>query len=143
MVKIQKTGQVILGILFVIYLIMGYPTPEPLANLIATVPGKIVVIIIAALLFVVANPILAILGVVVAYDLIRRSMVVTGIDALKKYLPTQEKIDSQFSAFNQFPYTLEQEMVKKMTPDNAPNEVFSSPPTFKPILDNTRDAAAV
>jgi len=141
--KKQNVGQLLLGILFIIYLIMGYNTPEPFASLIDSLLGKIVVIIIAIILFANVNPILGVLGLLIAYDLIRRSTITTGNYALQKYLPTQEKVNSQFTAFNQFPYTLEQEMVKKMTPNNS-NEFFGGPaPTYKPVLDNTRDAALV
>jgi hypothetical protein len=142
--KKQNISQLLLSILFVIYLIMGYKTPEPLASWIDTLAGKVVVIVIALSLFVIVHPILGVLGLLVAYDLIRRSSVASGTDALKKYLPTQEKVDSQFTAFNQFPYTLEQEMVKKMAPLNKSNEFYGGPgQDYKPVLDNTRDAAYI
>jgi hypothetical protein len=140
--KKENIGQLLLVILFVIYLIMGYKTPEPVANMVDTIPGKIVVMIIALVLFVNVNPVLGILGLLVAYDLIRRSSVTTGVDSLKRYLPTEEKKMSQFTAFNQFPYTLEQEVVKKMAPINHANEILEGPDaSYKPILDNNRDAA--
>ena len=41
---------------------------------------------------------------------------------------------------NQFPYTLEQEIVKKMAPVNKNNSTSSSY-SFKPILDDLHDAA--
>lgn len=142
--KTQNMGQLMLAILFVIYLVMGYKTPEPVANLVDTLPGKIVVIILALVLFVNVHPVLGVLGLLVAYDLIRMSGVSSGTDALKKYLPTQEKVDSQFTAFNQFSYTLEQEMVKKMAPLNKSNEFYGGPgQEYKPVLDNIRDAAYI
>ena len=73
--KKQNMGQLILAILFVIYLIMGYKTPEPVANVVDTLIGKIVIIIIALALFANVNPVLGILGLLVAYDIIRRSSV--------------------------------------------------------------------
>jgi hypothetical protein len=142
--KTQNIGQLMLTILFVIYLIMGYKTPEPLANLIDTLPGKVIVIILALSLFVNVHPVLGVLGLIVAYDLIRMSGISSGTDALNKYLPTQEKVDSQLTAFNQFSYTLEQEMVKKMAPLNKSNEFYGGPgQEYKPVLDNIRDAAYI
>lgn len=144
LLKKQNMGQLILAILFVIYLIMGYKTPEPVANVVDTLIGKIVIIIIALALFANVNPVLGVLGLLVAYDIIRRSSVATGTDALKKYLPSEEKKISQFTAFNQFPYTLEQEVVKKMTPSNKSSEIYNGPAaTFKPLLDNIRDASYI
>ena len=141
--KKEHMGQLILAILFVIYLIMGYNTPEPVAGLIDTLGGKVAVIIIVIVLFANSNAILGILGLLVAYKLIRGSSVTTGTYALQKYLPTQEKVNSQFTAFNQFPYTLEQEVVKKMAPLNHSNEFLGSPATYKPVLDNIRDSAYI
>ena len=89
-----------------------------------------------------ANPILAVLGLFVAFDLVRRSSESTGIDALKKYLPTEEKKQSQFTAFNQYPYTLEQEVVKKMAPIIQSGSTLSKP-TYMPLLENLYDAAKV
>jgi len=140
--KKQHMGELVLAILFIIYLIMGYKTPEPLANLIDTLVGKIVIFIIVIYLFSNANPVLAVLALFVAFDLIRRSSAATGIDALKKYAPTEEKKMSQFSAFNQFPYTLEQEVVAKMAPIMKSGSSLTQA-SYKPLLDNLHDASSL
>jgi hypothetical protein len=138
--KKEHMGELILIILFIIYLIMGYKTPEPAASMIDSLVGKIVIFIIVICLFMYTNPILAILALFVAFDLIRRSSVSTGISALNRYEPTEKKKFSQFSAFNQFPYTLEQEVVKKMAPlVNSGSSL--NPPSYKPLLENLHDAA--
>jgi len=88
------------------------------------------------------NPILAVLALFVAFDLIRRSSVTTGIDALKRFAPSEEKKTSQFSAFNQFPYTLEQEVVKKMAPIVQSGSIMTKA-SYKPLLDNLYDASPI
>ena len=93
-------------------------------------------------MFMNTHPLLAVLFLFVAVDLIRRSMKVTGIDALNKYAPSEEKKVSQFTAFNQFPYTLEQEVVKKMAPIINTGG-FLNPPSYKPMLDNLHDATSL
>jgi hypothetical protein len=61
---------------------------------------------------------------------------------LQKYAPSEEKKMSQFTAYNQFPYTLEQEMVAKMAP--AKSSGFSlSQASYKPLMDNLYDASPV
>ena len=140
--KKEHMGQLILVILFIIYLIMGYKTPEPIANMIDSLAGKIVIFIIVIYMFMHTHPILAVLALFVAFDLIRRSSVTTGIDALKRYAPSEEKKMSQFSAFNQFPYTLEQEVVKKMAPIVRSGSTLSKP-SYKPLLDNLYDASPI
>ena len=140
--KKENMSQLLLTILFMIYLIMGYKTPEPVANVVDSLVGKIVIFITVITLFMHANPILAVLSLFVAFDLIRRSSAATGIDALKKYLPTEEKKSSQFTAFNQFPYTLEQEVVKKMAPIVQSGSSLSKP-SYKPLLENLHDASTI
>ena len=138
--KKEHMGELTLAILFIIYLIMGYKTPEPVATVIDSIVGKIVIMLIVIYMFMYTHPILAVLALFVAFDLIRRSSVTTGIDALKRYAPTEEKKSSQFSAFNQYPYTLEQEVVKKMAPSVQSGSSMSKP-SYKPLLENLYDAS--
>ena len=140
--KKQHMGELVLVILFIIYLIMGYKTPEPIASMIDSIVGKIVIFIIVIYMFMHTHHVLAVLALFVAFDLIRRSSVTTGIDALQRYAPSEEKKMSQFSAFNQFPYTLEQEVVKKMAPIVRSGSTLSKP-SYKPLLENLYDAAPI
>ena len=140
--KKERMGELILAILFIIYLIMGYKTPEPVAGAIDSVVGKIVVLLIVIYMFMHTHPILAILALFVAFDLMRRSTVTTGSDALKRYAPTEEKKSSQFSAFNQYPYTLEQEVVKKMAPIVQSGSTLTKA-SYKPMLENNYDASPI
>ena len=140
--KKENMSQLSLAILFIIYLIMGYKTPEMIANVVDTLVGKIVIFIMVIVIFMNANPILAVLSLFVAFDLIRRSSSVTGIDALKRYLPTEEKKSSQFTAFNQYPYTLEQEVVKKMAPIVQSGSSLTKA-SYMPTLENLHDASTI
>ena len=49
--KKEHMGELILIILFIIYLIMGYKTPEPIASMIDSLAGKIVIVIIVIYMF--------------------------------------------------------------------------------------------
>jgi len=138
--KKENMGQLLLVIIFIIYLIMGYKTPEPVANVVDTLLGKVLIVLVVIYLFANTNPILAILGLLVAFDLVRRSSMATGIDALKKYAPSEAHKMSQFSAFNQFPYTLEQEVVNKMAPIVQTGPILFKP-TFHPMIENLYDAS--
>jgi hypothetical protein len=140
--KRQNLGQVVLCILFIIYLIMGYNMPSSVAGVIDTIYGKIIVVVVALILFSYVNPILGVLGFLVAFELIRRSSLATGTYALNNYIPTEEKKSSNLSAMNQFPYTLEQEVVKKMAPIRVTYDT-QTPATFRPILDDNYDAAPI
>lgn len=140
--KKDSMGQVILVILFLIYIIMGYKTPEGLATMIDTIIGKLIIVLFALALLFYCNPILGVLGLFVAFLLIQRSSIANGSAALSAYYPTEKKKYSNLTALNQFPYTLEQEVVSKMAPINNttdPNAVSN----FMPILDNIHDAAPI
>ena len=93
-------------------------------------------------LFMHSNTILAVLSLFVAFDLIRRSSAATGIDALRQYEPTEVKKSSQFTALNQFPYTLEQEVVKKMAPIVGGGSSMSKA-SYSPILEDLHDASPI
>lgn len=140
LLKKEHMGELILVILFIIYLILGLKTPEPIASLVDSLVGKIVIFIIVIYLFMHCNAILAVLALFVAFDIMRRSSLSTGLGALQKYAPTEEKKMSQFTAFNQFPYTLEQEVVKKMAPI-VRSGTSLTPPSYKPLLENLYDAS--
>ena len=133
-------AQLVLVILMVIYLIMGLKTPDLIANVVDTILGKVVIVLVVIYLFMHCNPILAVLAALVAFDLMRRASQATGIDALQKFMPSEDKKMSQFTAFNQFPYTLEQEVVAKMAPLVRSGSPLSGA-SYKPMLNNLYDAS--
>ena len=137
----KNMPQLVLVVLFIIYLLMGYKTPDSVASMIDSTVGKIVVAMFALLLFAYSNPILGVLGIFVAYQLVRGASIKTGMAALEEYYPTEEKKWSPFTPAHQFPYTLEQEMVKKMAPQKFNTNYVKA--TYKPTLDETYDAASV
>jgi hypothetical protein len=137
----RNMSQLVLVVLFIIYLLMGYKTPASVATMIDTTVGKIVVALIALLLFAYSNPILGVLGIFVAYQLVRGASIKTGMAGLEEYYPTEEKKWSPFTPAHQFPYTLEQEMVKKMAPQKFNTNYVKA--TYKPTLEDTYDAASV
>ena len=137
----RNMPQLVLVILFIIYLLMGFKTPDSVASMIDNTVGKIVVALFALLLFAYSNPILGVLGIFVAYQLVRGASIKTGMAGLEEYYPTEEKKWSPFTPAHQFPYTLEQEVVKKMAPQKFNTDYVK--PTFKPLLEDTYDAAHV
>ena len=80
----RNMSQLVLVILFIIYLILGLKMPDSVANVIDSSVGKIVVCLIALLLFGYSNPILGVLGIMVAYQLIKSSSEKTGMAALEQ-----------------------------------------------------------
>jgi len=133
--------QLVLSVLFVIYLVMGYKMPDGVAGLIDSTVGKIVVGLVALMLFAYSNPILGVLALLVAYQMIRASSIKTGMAGLEEYYPTEQKKWSPFTPAHQFPYTLEQEVVKNMTTQKFNTEYVKAP--FRPTLVDTHDASPI
>lgn len=135
----KNMPELVLSSLFVLYLVMGYQLPEQAATIVDSPIGKIVVVLVALMLFAYSKPILGILALLVAYQLIKSASVKTGMAGLEEYYPTESKKWTPFTPTNQFPYTLEQEVIKKMASQKFNTEYVKAP--FRPILDDTHDAA--
>ena len=137
----KNMPQLVLVVLFIIYLVIGFKMPDPVANLIDSSPGKIVIALVALLMFAYSNPVLGVLSLLVAYYMISTASIKTGMAALEEYYPTEAKKWTPFSPTNQFPHTLEQEMVKKMTPQKFNTNYVKA--SYKPMLEDTYDASTV
>lgn len=137
----KNMPQLTLSVLFVLYLVMGYQIPEGAATAIDSTIGKIIVVVIALMLFAYSNPVLGVLALLVAYQLIKSASVKTGMAGLEEYYPTEAKKWSPFTPTHQFPYTLEQEVVKNMTTQKFNTEYVKAP--YRPTLNDTYDASPV
>ena len=62
----RNIPQLALVVLFLVYLILGLQMPDPIASVIDSTLGKVFIAISVLLLFSYTNPILSILGVLVA-----------------------------------------------------------------------------
>jgi hypothetical protein len=135
----KNMPQLVLLVLFVIYLVMGYKMPEGVATMVDSTIGKIIVILVALMLFAYSNPVLGVLGLLVAYQILKSASIKTGMAGLEEYYPTEQKKWSPFTPTHQFPYTLEQEVVKNMTTQKFNTDYVKAP--FSPTLDDTHDAS--
>jgi hypothetical protein len=140
--KKEHRGELVLTIILIIYLILGSKTPQPVAALVDNMVGKIIIFVIVIYMFLYKNPILAILSLFVAFDLMRRSSSSMFNSVMQTYIPSEYNKMGQFTAFNQFPYTLEQEVVNKMAPIVQSGFVLNKA-SYHPMLDNLHDASYV
>jgi hypothetical protein len=134
-------GQSLLLLLFVIYIIFNIQTPEPLANIIDSTLGYVIVIGLFAFMAVNLHPLVTLVGIFAIYLLFKRSSMVSGSLAMTKFLPTEEVKSQHLSAFNQFPVTLEEEVVQQMAPLQSGPAM--GPKTFTPVLNELHDAANI
>jgi hypothetical protein len=139
--KQEHRAELVLTIILITYLILGNDMPQPFASLIDNFLAKIVIFGIVIYMFLYKNPILAIISLFVAFELMRHSSSNIAYDGLvQTYIPSENNKTSQFTAFNQFPYTLEQEVVKKMAPIVYSGTVLNKA-SFLPLLDNLHNAS--
>lgn len=124
--------------LMVLFIIFNVSIPQPLADLIDTLPGRVIVMALAASLLYV-HRVLGVIAIVFAYILIHRSEKKTGTYQMRKFLPSQAKKDRNLSAMNQFPTTLEEQVVQNMVPLVKDGPLTS--PNYKPVSENLHDAA--
>lgn len=94
-------SQLILGIIFVLYILLNVQTPSFLASSVDTIFGKVLVVAIAVVIFMKTNPVIGVLGLVVAYQVIKTASVTTGTYALKHYLPSEKSKFREMQTFNE------------------------------------------
>ena len=134
-------GQTLLFILFVIYIIFNIPTPEPIATMIDSTFGYVIIIVLFAFMAVNLNPLVTLVGIFAIYLLFKRSSISTGSLAMTKFLPSENIKTQHLSAFNQFPVTLEEEVVQRMAP-LQPGPAMG-PKSFTPVLNDLHNATNV
>lgn len=142
LMKKARAHELVLGGLFVLYSGLDVGTPDFLADFANSNIGVIVILAFAISLFLYLNPIVAVLGLVACYELIRRSRgssLVTP-DEMISYLPQSQPNCRNLNAYNQFSKTLEQEMVEKMAPLTGPSVGNVS---YRPEVENDHDASPV
>lgn len=137
-----RAHELVLGGLFVIYSGLDIQAPEFLNEFASSSVGVIVIIAFAISMFMYLNPIVAVLGLVACYELIRRSRggsLVTP-DEMIDYLPKTQPDCRDLNAYNQFSKTLEQEMVAKMAPLVGPSVGNVS---YRPDMEDDHGASPI
>jgi len=156
----EKPSQLVLGIVFFFYILFNVQTPSILATPLDTIFGKVLVFAFAAVVFMKTNPVVGVLGFVVAYQLVKTASVTTGTYAMKHYLPSEANKMKDMTSFNVIeptsqeaptsistsgsgiilPGTLEEEMVDKMAPLVIKGNEDSLL-DYKPVLDGQHGAS--
>ena len=142
----------VLAALFLIFIVFQFEIPPTLASYIDTPFGMAVVMIGAIYLFFYTTPILGVLSLIAAYEILRRSARQTGNYALK-YLPTQQSRDRTLTAMNTgvaappagSGETLEEQVVSKMAPIGvaAPGGDEYIETAFKPVVEGAHGAVPI
>jgi hypothetical protein len=152
LVKSASPLEIALFILFVLYLVLPINTPPILAPLIDSPIGMVTIFAVTLYLFLYTNPILGILYIFVAYELLRRSggsifgadTGPSGETAYIEYSPSQEKRNSDLQEMNPVKSTsLEEDVVQKMAPVGHSDQSSYINSDFKPVTGNVHNAFSV
>jgi len=127
------TLEIIIFIIFAFYLVLNIPTPPVLIPFIDSPIGLGIVVILTLYLVLYTTPLLAILSILVAYELLRRSCAIkTGFNLKPRsteihlnqpreepnsYIPSEEQKEAIIKEMNpEIKLTLEEEVIGEMAP---------------------------
>ena len=128
--------------LFIIYLVMDIYPPEILASYLDTSLGMVGILLITLYVFMHYNPILGVVFLFVAYEIVRRSARVNNRVPMMLNTPTQAKKDAELAEMNPVsPATLEEEMVAQMAPIGKSSLISYVSSEYKPVAENVHNAS--
>jgi hypothetical protein len=128
-----------LGLLLLLFIIIDVNIPLDLANVVDTIVGKTVTILVIFALLT-YNKLVGVLAIVAGYLLIMRSMNISGNSNIQ-YLETEEKKFSKMKKFNnKKTTTVEEEVINNMLPMTNERNVET---IFKPIQGNVYSAKKI
>ena len=152
--KKYSRNQQILGVLLLIFILFRINLPYGAARFVGSFPGMIVIVAVVIYLFIKEGTVLGMLGLVAGYQLLSRVgfLVNNKLDFLndpgiptynnvQTLLPNKTVNGMTFSPLNQFPPTLEQDVISNLVPIVKNND----PPhlKYRPALERQHDAAPV
>ena len=131
--------EVVLFMLFVGYLVFQPNTPSVLVPMIDNTFGVVAIIVVAMYLFLFMHPILGVLSIFVAYEILRRTN--TRIAPMFQYTDEQPIKDAALKRMNPpLEKTLEETMVEMMAPIGSPIGTMSG---AKPMAEKIHNASMV
>jgi len=143
-IKTISPLEIFIIIIFILYLIIPVETPLLIGSFIDSPLGIITLFIITISLFIYTNPILGILYIFVAYELMRRSTNTYGHLNIIQNTPSQLMKDIELTAMNPIQEkTLEEEIIEVRAPVGKSNEIEFVDSNFKPVSDKIIYGASV
>jgi len=135
----QNIPQWVLAIVGILYILGDITPPHIMADHVTTPIGILVLLAVAVFLSRFVHPIVTIIYLIAAYELYERSRK-TRVRGPERKLP--KDVDApHLTPENQFPITLEEQVVKKMAPWVMKENMI--PPSYKPVLDDDMNASTL
>jgi hypothetical protein len=130
--------------LFIIYLVMDIYPPELVASYIDTSLGMIGILLITLYVFMNYSPILGVVFLFVAYEIVRRSARINNRVPMILHTPSQAKKDAELVEMNPSPATtLEEELVGQMAPVGKSSLISYTMSEYKPVSTDIHNASTL
>lgn len=130
--------------LFIIYLVVDIYPPEIIASYVDTSIGMLLVLLTTLYVFMTYNPILGVVFLFVAYEIVRRSARVNNRVPMILHTPSQAKKDSELAEMNPaVPETLEEMVVQQMAPIGKSSLISYTMSEYKPISSDIHNASSI
>ena len=130
--------------LFIIYLVLDIYPPELVASYIDTSLGMVGILLITLYVFINFNPILGVVFLFVAYEIVRRSARVNNRVPMMLHTPYQTKKDAELAAMNPVASTsLEENMVHQMAPVGKSSLISYTMSEYKPVSTDIHNASTL
>ena len=131
-------------LIFVVYLVMDIYPPEMLAAYLDTSLGMVGILLVTLYVFINYHPILGVVFLFVAYEIVRRSARVNNRVPMIQYTPSQTKKDAELAEMNPpAPTTLEEEVIDKMAPVGKSSLITYTMSEYKPVSSDIHGASAI
>ena len=137
-----KPVEIVLLVLFILFLVMPMPMPRMVANAICSPLGMAGLLLAALYLFFSVHPVVAVLFVFVAYELMNRSSEEKQKMKIADPTPTQRVKDAKMKKMNPPKKdTLEEEVVEQMAPVGRSEPAKFMETGFSPVADDMGSAS--
>lgn len=142
-IKRLTLAEILVSVVFLLYIVLPVNTPRALVPLVQSPLGLVAIFLIVLYLFLFAHPLLAILYLIVAYLLLRRStspaVSLKKSDKLVHHPPALPVIpENIISSAAADPHTLEEDVISKMAPVGQTGVVRTS---FLPVASSVNGAS--
>ncbi len=130
--------------LFIIYLVMDIYPPEIVASYIDTSIGMVGILLLTLYVFMNYSPVLGVVFLFVAYEIVRRSARVNNRVPMMMYTPSQAKKDAELASMNPpVAASLEEEVVQQMAPVGKSSLISYTMSEYKPVSTDIHNASAL
>ena len=135
--------EIVALVVFILYIVFPFRTPAFLAQGINSPIGLLGVFLIAIYLFFYTKPLLGVVYIFVAYELLRRSAeTVKRAPRIVKHTPSESKRKQEMVKMNpKVEKTLEEEVVQNMTEQHTNTNVLEISSNFKPVSEKVTGAS--